>query len=69
VIYAVHVKGEILGLAETADISKWMRERLLSRGEIATDVVIAQRETKETLSFLERPIQYPASVPRCSTRR
>ncbi|MEI9803546.1 MAG: hypothetical protein WDN48_02510 [Pseudolabrys sp.] len=49
VIYAIRVMDELIDAAEAVDIAERMRERLQSRGESATEVVVVQGDRKETL--------------------
>lgn len=48
-IYVVRVKDDVIDDVEADAIAARMREKLLSRGESATDIVVVQGGPKETL--------------------
>ena len=48
-IYAIRVKDEAIDAAEADDLAARLRDKLLSRGEFATDIVVVQGGPKETL--------------------
>jgi hypothetical protein len=54
-IYVVRVQGETLEPWEIDELTERLRERLLSRGESATDVVVVQGETRETFRIFGAP--------------
>lgn len=61
-IYVLRVHGKLLENSEIDDLAERMRERLLSRGESAADVVIVQGDTRETFGIFGSP--YSRSVVR-----
>jgi hypothetical protein len=48
-IYVVRVNDAFIEPEEAADIAERMRDKIMSRGEIATDIVVVQGHDKETL--------------------
>jgi hypothetical protein len=56
-IYVVRVKNDVIDPIEADDIAELMREKIRSRGESATDVVVVvvQGNTKETLRLHGAP--------------
>lgn len=54
-IYAVRIHDAVIDEAEAAEIAGRMREKLLSRGESATDIVVVQGGRKETLRLHGTP--------------
>ena len=48
-IYVIRVKDALIDAIEAGEIAERMREKVLSRGETATDVVVVQGDSKETL--------------------
>ena len=48
-IYAIRLQEGVIDEAEAAEIAALMRDNLLRRGETATDVVVVQGGSKETL--------------------
>jgi hypothetical protein len=54
-IYAVRVKDEVLDDADVNDIAERMRDKLMWRGEHATDIVVVQGDSKETLRLHGSP--------------
>jgi hypothetical protein len=48
-IYVVRIVNDVIDETEAGEIAALMREKLLSRGEAATDVVVVQGGSKETL--------------------
>ncbi len=47
-IYAIRVKDDIIDAVEADEIGARMREKMLLRGEVATDVVVVQGDSKES---------------------
>ena len=54
-IYVVRVKDDVIDDVEADAIAARMREKLLSRGESATDIVVVQGGPKETLRLHGMP--------------
>jgi hypothetical protein len=54
-IYVVRVKDDVIDDVEADAIAARMRDRLLSRGESATDIVVVQGGAKETLRLHGTP--------------
>jgi hypothetical protein len=54
-IYVVRVKDETIDPHEADDIAVRMREKLESRGDSATDIVVVQGGSKETLRLYGTP--------------
>ncbi len=48
-IYVIRVKDDIIDAVEADEIGARMREKMLLRGEVATDVVVVQGDSKESL--------------------
>lgn len=48
-IYAIRIKDELIDIDEAEAIAERMRDKIMARGEIATDVVVVQGDSKETL--------------------
>lgn len=63
-IYIIRVQGQLLENWEIDELSERMRERLLSRGEPAADVVVVQGETRETFRIFGAP--YSVSLARAA---
>jgi hypothetical protein len=54
-IYVIRVKDEIIDPIEAIELAEQMREKMLSRGEVATDVVVVQGDAKNTLRLHGTP--------------
>jgi len=54
-IYAIRVKEGSVDPIEAGDIAERMREKLLARGERATEVVVVVGDRKETLRLYGTP--------------
>ena len=54
-IYVVRVNDAFIEPEEAADIADRMRDKLMSRGEIATDIVVVQGHDKNTLRIYGTP--------------
>jgi hypothetical protein len=54
-IYVVRVNDAVIEPDEAEDIADQMREKLMARGEIATDVVVVQGHDKDTLRLYGLP--------------
>ncbi len=54
-IYVVRVNDAFIEPEEAADIADLMREKLMARGEIATDIVVVQGRDKDTLRVYGTP--------------
>ena len=54
-IYVIRVKDDVIDAMEADEIAELMREKIQSRGEYATDVVVIQGEAKETLRLYGTP--------------
>ena len=54
-IYVVRVNDAFIEPEEAADIADLMREMLMSRGELATDIVVVQGHDKDTLRVYGTP--------------
>jgi hypothetical protein len=54
-IYVIRAKGDTLDFIEVDEIAERLREKMLSRGEVATDVVVVQGDSKETLRLHGTP--------------
>ena len=48
-IYVIRVKDDIIDAVEADEIGARMREKMLLRGEVATDIVVVQGGSKESL--------------------
>jgi hypothetical protein len=48
-IYAIRIKDERIDPIEAGDTAERMREKMLSRGEVATEIVVVEGAAKETL--------------------
>ena len=54
-IYVIRVKDAAIDAIEAGEIAERMREKVLSRGETPTDVVVVQGDSKETLRLYGAP--------------
>ena len=54
-IYVIRVEDERIDPIEADDIAERMREKMLARGEVATDVVVVEGAAKETLRLHGAP--------------
>ena len=54
-IYVIRVKDDVIDPIEADEIAELMREKIQSRGDFATDVVVVQGEGKETLRLYGAP--------------
>lgn len=54
-IYVVRVNDAFIEPEEAAEIADLLREKVMSRGEIATDIVVVQGHDKETLRLYGMP--------------
>jgi hypothetical protein len=54
-IFVVRVNDAFIEAEEAADIADRMREKLMSRGELATDIVVVQGHDKESLRLYGTP--------------
>jgi 2-methylcitrate dehydratase PrpD len=54
-IYVIRVKDALIDAIEAGEIAERMREKVLSRGETPTDVVVVQGDSKETLRLYGTP--------------
>jgi hypothetical protein len=54
-IYVVRVNDAFIEPEEAAEIADLLREKVMSRGEIATDIVVVQGHDKETLRLYGTP--------------
>ncbi|MCF8475876.1 MAG: hypothetical protein K9G60_02525 [Pseudolabrys sp.] len=54
-IFVVRVNDTFIEPEEAADIAERMREKIMMRGEIATDIVVVQGHDKETLRLHGMP--------------
>jgi hypothetical protein len=54
-IYVIRVKDDAIDPIEADEIAELMREKMLARGESATDVVIVTGEDKATLRLYGAP--------------
>ena len=54
-IYVVRVNDAFIEPEEAGEIADTMREKLMSRGEIATDIVVVQGHDKDTLRLFGTP--------------
>lgn len=48
-IYVIRIRDERIDPIEAGDIAERMREKMLARGEVATEVVVVEGAAKETL--------------------
>jgi hypothetical protein len=53
--YVIRVKDDVIDRIEADEIAERMREKIQSRGDFATDVVVVQGEAKETLRLYGAP--------------
>jgi len=54
-IYAIRVQGDAVDPIEADNIAERMREKMLARGESATEVVVVCGDSKETLRLYGTP--------------
>jgi hypothetical protein len=54
-IFAVRIHDDIVEDAEVGEIAERMRDKLLARGETATEIVVVQGDSKETLRLSGTP--------------
>ena len=54
-IYVIRVESGRLDPIEAGDIAERMRDKMLSRGEVATEVVVVEGAAKETLRLHGAP--------------
>jgi hypothetical protein len=54
-IYVIRVKDDVIDPIEADEIAELMREKIQSRGESASDVVVVQGDAKETLRLHGAP--------------
>ena len=54
-IYAIRVQSDLLEPDEVDQLAARMRERIAARGEVATDVVVVQGDSRETLALFGEP--------------
>ena len=54
-IYVIRARDRLIDPIEADDIAERMREKMLARGEVATDVVVVQGDSKDTLRLYGSP--------------